>query len=515
MKIRATEFVKKFTSLCNIELPEFKIIDKAGEKCLAIYVGSVNNTYTSSLSRLNEEFTSDDFSSAFLRAKRPSNWLHSSECHLLQNLLSESLTVGKAALNSDYHKKAIPFVAGKERQIINEANHVVFGRRGAGKSTLLLHACNRAVEEKIPFTWIAMQQFQGRDDLQVIPQFLYELIEAIAGQYSVNESHFSELKKVIFYLEEKGESLTFQEIKVKLPIFARNFLPFVRENRRFYLFIDDLHLLHPNLQPYFLSVLYSFSRGNNVYLKITAIENLTRLYNEAEQEGLQTPGDAQVVKLDYNLVNPHIAYDHIVKILDSYVRYVGIPSTKSIASGNSVLERLTWVSAGVPRDALYIFNNSISKAIANKRKKISVTDINMSAAESMIEKEHNISEDVQARRSAIGKVIDNIKLFCIKEEKTNAFLIRINMDDSRYHQIHKVSDLRFIHILHSGITPEKAGEIYEVFLLDYAFYTGFRKASSVKEVSPKLQLPTAKELRKLPRYNYQDRLTREQESLFK
>ena len=514
MKISSTEFVKKFTSMCNIERPDYEIIDKAGENFLAIYVGSINNTYTSNLSKLNEEFSSDDFSSAFLRTKRPSSWLHSSECHLLQNLLSESLTIGKAALSSDYHKKAIPFVAGKERQISNEANHVVFGRRGAGKSTLLLHACNRAVEENIPFEWIAMQQFQGRDDFQVIPQFLYELIESITGQYSLEDINLKELKKIIFSLEEKGDSLTFQEIKIKLPIFARNFLPFVRKNKRFYLFIDDLHLLHPKLQPYFLSVLYSFSRGNNVYLKITAIENLTKLYNEAKQEGLQTPGDAQVIKLDYNLVNPHMAYDHIVKILNSYVNYVGIPSTKSITSGNAVLERLTWVSAGVPRDALYIFNNSISKAIANKRKKISVTDINMSAAESMIEKEHNISDDVQARGSIIGKVIDDIRLFCVKEEKTNAFLIRINMDDSRYHQIHKVSDLRFIHILHPGITPEKAGEKYEVFLLDYAFYTGFRKASSVKEVSPKLQLPTAKELRKLPRYNYEERLSRKQGELF-
>lgn len=514
MNISVGEFIQKFASMCNIEQPEYEIINKAGEGFLVIYVGSVNSTYTSNLSKLKEKVSSEDFYDVFLKARRPEVWLHSSECHLLQNLLSESLTVGKAALSSEYHKKAIPFVAGKERQISNEANHIVFGRRGAGKSTLLLHACNRAVEEKIPFVWIAMQQFQGRDDLQVIPQFLYELIDSITTQYSLNDNDLKELKKIIFDLEEKGMNLKFQEIKVKLPIFARHILPFVRSSKRFYLFIDDLHLLNPELQPYFLSTLYSFSRGNDIYLKITAIENLTRLYNEVKQEGLQTPGDAQVVKLDYNLVNPHIAHDHIINILNSYVKYVGIPSTKSIVSGNPVLERLTWVSAGVPRDALYIFNNSISKAIANKRGKISVTDINMSAAESMIEKEHNISEDVQAKDSFIGKVIDDIKSFCIKEEKSNAFLIRINMDDSRYHQIHKISDLRFIHILHPGITPEKAGEKYEVFLLDYAFYTGFRKATSVKELSPKLKLPTAKELRKLPRYRYEDRLPEEPATLF-
>ena len=94
---------------------------------------------------------------------------------------------------------------------------------------------------------------------------------------SVEPESIQRLRRLVYDLEDKGESLTKKDINQRLPVFARDFLPFVQAQGSFYLFLDDLHLLHPSLQPYFLSVLYSFARGNNVYLKITSIENLTTL----------------------------------------------------------------------------------------------------------------------------------------------------------------------------------------------------------------------------------------------
>ena len=254
-----------------------------------------------------------------------------------------------------------------------------------------------------------------------------------------------------------------------------------------------------------LSSLYSFSRGNNVHLKITAIENLTRLQNETEQEGLQTPGDAQIIRLDYNLVDPGRAHEHIVEIVGSYAKYVGIPSPQALC-GKAVLERLTWVSAGVPRDALYIFSNAITKAIAGKRKRIGLVDVNMSAADSLTEKERHVSEDVGEESARVIAAVDDIKTFCLREIRSNAFLVHWDPANHVYQIIKKASDLRFIHVLHPGITPEKAGEKYEAFMLDYAFYTGFRKAPSVRELKPTPQPTSAKELRKLKRYPYDNRL---------
>ncbi len=343
------------------------------------------------------------------------------------------------------------------------------------------------------------------ETFQVIPQVLAELVEAVQQHPDADPDRTNRLRQLVSRLEESGTMLTKEEIKIALPRFARDFLPFVEKRGQFYIFLDDLHLLHTDIQPFFLSCLYSLARGNNVHLKITAIENLTRLQNETEQEGLQTPGDAQVIRLDYNLVDPSRAHEHIVEILNGYVRYVGIPSPQALC-GRGVLERLTWVSAGVPRDALYVFNNAATKAIAAKRRTIGVTDVNMAAAESLTEKERHVSEDVGDDATKVTKVVADIKAFCLKEIRKNAFLVHIDPANNDYQIIKKIGDLRFIHVLHPGITPKRAGEKYEAFMLDYAFYTGFRKAPSVEEFKTEPAAPSAKELRKLKLYPYERRI---------
>jgi GTPase SAR1 family protein len=499
----ATQFVERFASICNITPPAWSLTDKAGETFLSIHVGRINEIYTDALSAVrNELASSNEYADrVFLKAVTQKSWLNSLEVQLLQRILTQSLTVGKATLDSTFHKKFIPFLGGEERRIYSEANHVVFGRRGAGKSSLVLYACHQAQRENRPYAWIALQQYSGRDDLLVVPQVLYEIVDAVSQYPGAEQDRIQRLRGTIYSLEERGEQLTKREINQKLPIFARDFIPFVRNYKQFYLFLDDLHLLHPTIQPYFLSALYSFARGNSIYLKITAIENLTTLLHEGTKEGLQTPGDAQVIRLDYNLVNPNEALNHTRKILESYVKYVGVPSTAGI-TGNNVTERLVWVAAGVPRDALYIFNNAITKALAAGRKSIAVTDINMAAADSLTEKERYVSDDVAEDAPVLMKVVDDIKDYCLREIRCNAFLVRLDTADERYRLLKKVSDLRFIHVLHPGITPTTAGEKYEAYMLDYAFYTGFRKAPSVKEFMSIPQQPLVKDLRKLDRYRY-------------
>ena len=118
--------------------------------------------------------------------------------------------------------------------------------------------------------------------------------------------------------------------------------------------------------------------------------------------------------LDYNLVDPGRAHEHIVEIVGSYVKYVGIPSPQALC-GSGVLERLTWVSAGVPRDALYIFSNAITKATAAKRSRMGLVDVNMSAADSLTEKERHVPEDVGDDSTRVLAVVEDIKVFCMKD----------------------------------------------------------------------------------------------------
>lgn len=495
----AKQIAKKFSERCKISIPEYEIKDKGGEDYLSIYVGKKSEFFLKMLSEIKRELSEENpfKNSIYLSEKKIDNWLFSIEAEYLQSLLSESITIGKNSLESDFYKNFIPFVGGEEKRIASKTNNIIYGRRGAGKSRLILYGCNKIIEEGFPFAWIAMQQYQGRKDIQVIPQFLYEVISQC--EKDIDNESLSRLKEIIFQMEKLGLDLNFEQIKIKLPLFARYFLPFVEKNKSFYLFIDDLHLLSKEIQPLLLSAIYSFSRGNAIYIKISSIENLTSIYNYELKEGMQSPGDLQIVRLDYNLVNPEKASNHINEIINSYVEYAGIPNISRICE-QKPRYRLTWVSAGVPRDALYIFNKSISKAINEKRKKIAITDINMAAADSMSEKDKFLSDDVSDNPEELRKLIEEIKSFCVDTAKSNAFLVHISPNNKKYQLIQKLIDLRFLHILHPGITPDRRNEKYEALLLDYAFYTGFRRTSSIKEFKEVPKASTFKELRNLSKF---------------
>jgi hypothetical protein len=134
----AEEIAQNFAARCNISKPDFNVVDKAGDKYLSLVVGRINEVYATELRHIDENLGAEhEFRGRlFLRERTPECWLHSLECQLLQRVLSESLTVGRATLDSDFHKRYIPSLAGEEARIFTKTNHVVFGRRGAGKSSL-------------------------------------------------------------------------------------------------------------------------------------------------------------------------------------------------------------------------------------------------------------------------------------------------------------------------------------------------------------------------------------------
>ena len=80
------------------------------------------------------------------------------------------------------------------------------------------------------------------------------------------------------------------------------------------------------LQPSLLDMLYGLSRGNQIFLKISAIETLTRTYDPQLRQGLEIPQDAQNLKLDYNLTMPDKTAEQIGAILDAHAKYAGMPS---------------------------------------------------------------------------------------------------------------------------------------------------------------------------------------------
>ena len=268
--------VKSFANLCSAATPSYEIVNKGGELFLEIQVGNITDNLAEKLQKAKNENPDNSLNNnAYLVEKKMDNWLESIETDILQNVISESLTIGRHSLKSDFYKKFIPSVGGEEKRIASKTNNIVYGRRGAGKSSLILYGCNKIIELNQPFVWIALQQYHNRTDLQVIPQILYEIVSQLSDEIQ-NEDR-NRLLSIVNDLEDVGMNITFNDIKIKLPLFSRYLTPIVHSKGAIFIFLDDLHLVGRNIQPLLLSSLYSFCRGNDIFLKISAIENLTNL----------------------------------------------------------------------------------------------------------------------------------------------------------------------------------------------------------------------------------------------
>ncbi len=449
------------------------------------------------LSRLPESNKFKDKTTISKRLKKPLVMVGTPEARILQKELSESLTVGRNTFGDDFLQRYTRSVTNFEQSIIGNANYVVYGRRGSGKSSLLAYAMHAVSKKKgLPHAWIAMQTYAGRSDWQAVAATFSELLNELS-KYSDDSSDFSDLSRRFLQLAEMDgdvqravESLL-PRVRVLLSIVGSHSRPVT-------VFVDDIHVVGDSLQPVLLGCIYSVARDNNCFIKISGIEQFTNIWDSSRRIGLEPPHDAQILKLDYNLTMPDRSQKHIVSILDAHSRFCGLPSAAYISEG-SVLERLVLVAAAVPRDALSLFSQAITKSNVKAQRAVTITAVNAAASETVEEKLRDIGKDsISSSEQDIQEFLSSLRDFCVKRQGKNAFLVRIDNRSSTYRMIQSLIAFRFVHVLHEGITPHKVGERYIALMLDYGFYIGIRAAKSVKFVPDRPRALTAKELRALP-----------------
>jgi hypothetical protein len=377
----------------------------------------------------------------------------------------------------------------------------VYGRRGAGKSSLLAYAMRKAVQKKQPNCWIPMQTYAGRRDPGVVPGVLSAILHEL-GKFNID---IEECKHLVTQLDAISEKSAIETILAEtdrfIPRIRRLISKLVSTNFPLTIFLDDIHVVNPDMQPQILAFLYKVCRANSSFMKISGISQLTNLWNSATQTGIQPPHDAQIMNLDQNLTMPNKSRDHIVSILDTHAQYCGLPNINYLA-GDDVLARLVLVAAGVPRDSLNLFSTAISKAKARDQKLVSITSINASASEMAEEKLKDIERDSSGDQNAVRRMLSEVREFCVNKERKNSFLVEIKNGDSGYALIQKLIALRLVHLLHEGITPSTAGRRFQALMLDYGFYVGIRAARSVELIPDEPRSLLAKELRSLPIFRY-------------
>ena len=418
------------------------------------------------------------------------------EAQLLKSTLSDSLTVNRHTFSDDFFGRYTRSVFGFEDQIIASANHLVYGRRGSGKSSLLAYAMHTCIDKKSPYAWVDMQTYAQRDDVHVTIDVLQDIIRQ-CGNRSSDSDQVASARTLLDGLAEIQEDVKAEkQLKRLLPRIKQALSSVAEKSGDIFIFLDDLHVLSAEAQSRFLSHIYSAVRGNRCHLKISGIEQFSHPWNSRENLGLQSPHDAQILKLDYNLTMPDKSRNHIESILDAHAQVSGLSSV-SFLCGKGALSRLVWVAAAVPRDALNLFVQAMTKAAAGGQKRVSITSINAAASDMAEQKMRDMQQDLRDD-SEVQMVLVRIKDFCISKKRKNAFLLEIKNEDPFFRNIQALIALRLVHVIHEGITPHEAGRRYQALLLDYGFYVGIRAAKSVDLFQKEPKTPSARDLRRLP-----------------
>jgi Cdc6-like AAA superfamily ATPase len=430
------------------------------------------------------------------RRATPKERLLLPETQWLKKVIAESLTIDKNSFNEDFFSRYTSSVTALETQITSNANFVVYGRRGSGKSSLLAYAMHTTIKNNAPYSWVAMQTYSKRLDHQVVPAVLSAVLYELRKNVSATIELEDLIKSFDLLSESDGKDILIkcdrliQRTRRAIEKIATIVSPLT-------IFLDDIHVLDVSVQPLVLTYVYKLTRGNNSFIKVSGIQQLTALWDNTTQSGLQAPHDTQLLNLDLNLTMPDKSRDHIISILNAHASYCGLPSIGYL-TGNDALSRLVLAAAGVPRDSLNLFSIAISKASAKNQKLVSVTSINAASSEMVQEKLKDIDKDIDDASGAVRGLLAEVRSFCVVEKRKNAFLIEIRNSEQRYKLIQKLIALRLVHLLHEGITPHEAGRRYIALMLDYGFYVGIRTARSVHFIPAEPRQLLAKELRSLP-----------------
>jgi Cdc6-like AAA superfamily ATPase len=495
----SAEVLRIFTEKTGLTDPVSEVRDRPDGRLLVILIAHPNERHYAAANEIGDSLPADHpFAGRIAVAQRKLGpvTLADPEARLLQRTLASAVTSDRHSFKGDFFQLYIRTASRAEEQVLADGNHIVFGRRGAGKSSLLVYAMRTLEQKKQPFAWVDMQTYAHRTDNRVILDVIGEILQQVAelglGGHVVT-TVLTRLKD----LQTDVRDAELDSVRRLAPELKALFGGVTKQLGRFTIFLDDLHVIGEQIQPALLGVLYSFSRGNRVSLKVSALEHFTRHWDASARLGLEVPGDAQTVPLDYNLTNPGNALAHIQSILDAQAQFCGLRSILSIC-GSTVIERLVWLAAGVPRDALSILQQAMASAAADARRKVTVTDVNVAASAYVEDKMRHLTADTAEGQDRIRGLLDFIKAFCIKEKRINAFLVPIEQEEGIFRDLLRLIDLRFLHVLNRGITPRKAGEKYMALLLDYGFYTGVRRAKTVDVLQKRPATLKYQELRGLP-----------------
>ncbi len=422
------------------------------------------------------------------------------EATVLLSLLTRSTrAVAQDTSDRGFSIPYVPFQNREDHQLAQPASHVVVGRRGVGKSTLIRRAVEILKATPAIVAIVDVQAYASLSGDDLAREILYDVVSAFAddvGRVSEVLKKSIDVTALTNVASELAQGSIVPALAVPRIKRALDGVTKATGNNAF-VFLDDFHLLDWNAQPKILGLVHGALKGANGWLKVAGLRSLLNYYSASTREGLQVPGDAQAISLDLTLENPEAAEGHLRAILESFLKAIGYSVSPSVLP-DATFRRLAWANAGVPRDFLQMFARSVEHARRNKHTVVTLSDVNVAIGEFGQRKMDELSQDARNSEGDLRKMLAALESYCLDDKETNAFLLRSERYEER-RLVHILSDLRLVHLISQSITPDRAGERYEAFILDYSLFTGFRRRPNIREMIPKEGQFKAAELRTLPK----------------
>lgn len=489
------EFLRAFEREVGVTEVEYEIKQVGDRRFLKVKVGRHSPLYTYALHAAQQTLNPEN---PFLGAvgldiepdERP--FPSTLEANALLTLLTRSTReVSEGESERGFRVAYIPFQNREDHQLAQAATHIVRGRRGVGKSTLIGRAVSILRATNSPTVVLDMQAYSTLEEEDLASEVLSDVCRRF-GDMGDTAEHVA-LKSL------SAELANGQARASKAPVTIKRHLSEITKSLRqpAFVFLDDFHLIAPDAQPRLLHYLHAATKGANAWLKVAGLSSLLNIYSPKTREGLQVPGDAQIISLDLTLENPEAAERHLRAILESFLDAVGYKPSHVIV--DKAFRRLVWATAGVPRDFLQMFARALEHAQKNRHVAVTLSDVNSAIGEFGQQKMDDLRRDARNEADVLTKLLERLEKVCLDDKQTNAFLVRSEDSETRTN-VHALSDLRMVHLIHQAITPDKAGERYEAYIIDYSIFTGFRRRRGVKEMVPKEAQFKAAELRALPKF---------------
>jgi hypothetical protein len=496
-----SEAVAAFERVTGVAAIRTKKAQVGNRTFLQFLVGKEAPVYTYALREIQRALSPDNayLGALEIKAQRTQNFPASPESKALLSILARSTReVSQGADRTGYVVPYIPFQNQEDLQLIQPATHIVRGRRGVGKSTLFRRAVDILRSTAAIVCIIDMQAYTSLAGDDLLVEIIHDVCQGFADSIDLLEEFELQAVYSAELRDLAGKIIRREQELASVPIAVKRLLTKTTKHTGSpaILFLDDFHLIDRNSQPELLHILHGCLKGANGWLKIAGLSTLLNNYDPTTRRGLQVPGDAQFISLDLTLTNPEAAEAHLQAILETFLKAVGY-SYSSVVISPTAFTRLVWANAGVPRDFLQMFARSLEHAQRNRHATVTLSDVNIAIGEFGQQKMDDLQLDARNEAGTLRHMLTLLEELCLAKRETNAFLVKC--DESKERElVHALADLRMVHMIHQSITPGKAGERFEAYILDYSLFTGFRRRRNVKEMVPAETQFKASELRALP-----------------